>query len=107
MKEEVEDFEAFIKWLKKDGLKPKRSERLWRKKIFANLQNGHPKSLANYEDFLVSKKLKSLIGEKVNGSSIFQAKIIDDHCVVILFNASKLIIHVDELDEFIKKLKEK
>lgn len=39
----------FMEWLK--------SERLWRKKIFANLYNKH--------DFKFSKKLKSLIGNKV------------------------------------------
>lgn len=65
MKNNYGNFDEFIEWLKIDGLKPKTSERLWRKKIFSNLQNGHRKSLVNYEDFLLYKKLNSLLQAQV------------------------------------------
>lgn len=65
MKQNYEDFDEFIDWLKRDGLKPKQSERIWRKKIFANLQNGHKKSLENYQDFLLNKKIQSLQSQRV------------------------------------------
>ncbi len=45
-------FEEFILWLKQDGLIPKKSERLWKKTIFAHLLNGHKKTLDNWEDFM-------------------------------------------------------
>ena len=64
MKQKYEDFDEFIAWLKKDGLKPLKSERIWKKKIFANLLNNHAKSVENYKDFLQDKKLNSLIGKK-------------------------------------------
>jgi len=76
VKNKFYDFDEFILWLKKDGLKPKRSERLWRKKIFANLVNEHKKIIDNYNDFLLDKKLKNLIGKKVIYQNIEQ-KILD------------------------------
>ena len=39
IKNQFDDFDEFIQWLKEDGLKPKKSGRLWRKKIFSNLYN--------------------------------------------------------------------
>ena len=45
-------FDEFIQWLKMDGLKPNRSERLWKKTIFVHLLNGHKKTLENWEDFM-------------------------------------------------------
>lgn len=65
VKNKFDDFDEFILWLKDDGLKPKTSERLWKKKIFSNLLNNHKNTIDNYNDFLVAKKLKSLIGCRV------------------------------------------
>lgn len=53
-------FDEFIQWLKLDGLKPKRSERLWKKTIFAHLLNGHKKTLENWEDFMEDFNLKQI-----------------------------------------------
>ena len=66
MENNYQDFDEFIVWLKKDGLKPKSSERIWRKKIFTNLVNGHKRSIENYQDFLKDKKLRSLVGKKTS-----------------------------------------
>lgn len=48
-----EQFEQFIEWLKQDGLKPRKSERLWRKTIFSKLLNDDKKSIENWEDFMI------------------------------------------------------
>ncbi len=53
-------FEEFISWLKQDGLMPKKSERLWKKTIFAHLLNGHKKTLENWKDFMDDFNLKQI-----------------------------------------------
>lgn len=53
-------FDEFIQWLKLDGLKPKKSERLWKKTILVHLLNGHKKTLDNWEDFIVDFNLKHI-----------------------------------------------
>lgn len=50
--QKIELFEDFYAWLKADGLKPKTSERLHRKKIFSSLLNNHQMTLDNFSDFL-------------------------------------------------------
>lgn len=55
-----EQFEQFIEWLKQDGLKPRKSERLWRKTIFSKLLNDDKKSIENWEDFLNDKNEKQV-----------------------------------------------
>jgi len=52
------DLDLFFEWLKCDGLKPKKSERLWRKTILKNLLNDHKMTLENYHDFLEEKEEK-------------------------------------------------
>ena len=107
MKNSYEDFDEFISWLKQDGLKPTTSERLWRKKIFSNLQNGHKKSLVNYEDFLLYKKLNSLLKKDVVykdiKSSILQVNIEQLDCILIMQDSNYLRIKLVELDSFIDK----
>lgn len=107
MKSEYEDFEDFIEWLKKDGLKPRISERLWRKKIFSNLLNGHKKSLINYEDFLLCQKLNSLLGKSVVykdiRSSIIEVKTERIDCLLIMQDRNRLRIRFVDLDSFIDK----
>lgn len=46
-------FDEFIQWLKRDGLTPRKSERLWKKTIFSRLRNGHKNTKENWEDFMV------------------------------------------------------
>jgi len=107
MKKSYEDFDEFVQWLKRDGLKPKTSERLWRKKIFSNLQNGHQKSLVNYEDFQLYKKLNSLLKKHVVykniNSSINKVNIENFDCVLLMQDRKKLRIKLDDLDSFIDR----
>lgn len=107
MKHEYKDFDEFITWLKKDGLKPKTSERLWRKKIFSNLNNGHKKSIDNYKDFQLFKKLNSLLGIKVKykniNSLIFDTKIEHTDCLLIMQDGNSLRIALIDFDSFIDK----
>lgn len=50
--QKIELFDKFYDWLKADGLKPKTSERLHRKKIFSSLINNQQMTLDNFSDFL-------------------------------------------------------
>lgn len=83
-------FDEFIQWLKLDGLKPKRSERLWKKTIFAHLLNGHKKTLENWEDFMKDFNLK-----QINQTPI---AIFDENCLrgigVNVSGVRKTIRHV-------------
>ncbi len=45
-------FDDFCQWLIDDGLRPKRSERLWRKTIYVRLSYDDPMTLDNFHDFL-------------------------------------------------------
>ena len=105
MKNLYEDFDEFISWLKRDGLKPKTSERLWRKKIFSNLQNGHKKSLENYADFLLYKKLNSLLGKNIIykdiNSSICEVVNSDLGYLLIMQNRQTLSLKLESIDNFI------
>ncbi len=62
-------FESFYQFIKSDGLVPKKSERLHKKKIYSNLMNNQKMTLENFEDFLVWDKkelIRSIIGEVIN-----------------------------------------
>lgn len=50
-------FYEFIEWLKRDGLVPKKSERLWKKTIFSRLINDDKRTIENWEDFMVDFNL--------------------------------------------------
>lgn len=112
MKDQIQNFDEFITWLKIDGLKPKKSERLWRKKIFSNLMNQEVKTLENYQDFIIEKKIKKLVGKTVRYKNINETicdyKIITNYYIFITC-ISKSIINVehDMLDVFIKECIEK
>lgn len=54
--QKIELYEEFYKWLEKDGLKAKKSERLHRKKIFASLIADKKMTLDNFNDFLFYKQ---------------------------------------------------
>ena len=108
MKIQYEDFEDFIKWLKGDGLKPKSSERLWRKKIFVNLQNGHKKTLENYADFSTYKQLNSLLGKRIIykdiNALVTEVKQEQQDCLLFMHNQQILRIKLNDLDSFIDKI---
>ena len=72
-KTKIELFDEFYDWLKKDGLKPKTSERLHRKKIFAALVSNDPMTLENFTDFQndhLKAQILALVGLsiKINGN---------------------------------------
>lgn len=54
--QKIELFNKFYNWLKDDGLQAKKSERLYRKKIFASLLANDQMTLDNFNDFLEDKK---------------------------------------------------
>ena len=105
MKQNYEDFDEFITWLKNDGLKPFKSERIWKKKIFANLINNHVKTLENYDDFLKDKKIKTLIGKKTNyqnfDKTICTIEISHTFYTLLLEDRSVLKVKIEDIDEFI------
>lgn len=60
MEASPEQFDQFIEWLKQDGIKPRKSERLWRKTIFARLRNSDKKTIENWEDFMIFHNTKQV-----------------------------------------------
>ncbi len=106
MKQKYEDFDEFIAWLKKDGLKPLKSERIWKKKIFTNLLNNHAKSIENYNDFLQDKKLSSLVGKRTIYNDfnklVYSVDKSHNFYILILEDRSILKVKVEDIDEFIK-----
>ena len=58
--EKIELFDKFYNWLKDDGLKASKSERLHRKKIFSSLLNNNKMTLDNFNDFLVDTKKQEI-----------------------------------------------
>jgi len=105
---EIKNFDEFIVWLEQDGISAKKSKRLWRKKIFTNLINNESKTRENYEDFLIHKKLKNIVGKNVVHENI-DATICDFKITMLhyIFTTcvSKCIIKVkiDSLNDFIEK----
>lgn len=59
--QKIELFDKFYDWLKADGLKPKTSERLHKKKIFSSLLNNHQMTLDNFADFLQDYKKEQIL----------------------------------------------
>lgn len=70
----LEQFNQFIEWLKQDGLKPRKSERLWRKTIFARLVNRDKNTMENWEDFMIYQNKKQV--------EISMLKDFDENCLV-------------------------
>uniref|UniRef100_UPI0040476F6D hypothetical protein n=1 Tax=Aliarcobacter sp. TaxID=2321116 RepID=UPI0040476F6D len=67
-KTKIELFDDFYQWLKEDGLTPKRSERLHRKKIFASLLANDPMTVDNFIDFQndhLKAQILALRGESI------------------------------------------
>ena len=58
--QKIELFENFYAWLKADGLKPRTSERLHKKKIFSSLLNNHQMTLDNFNDFIEDCKIQDI-----------------------------------------------
>lgn len=74
--QKIELFDKFYEWLKADGLKPKTSERLHRKKIFSSLLNNQQMTLDNFVDFLQDYEKEQILALKgkmieINGLPCF------------------------------------
>ena len=74
--QKIQLFDKFYEWLKADGLKAFKSERLHRKKIFSSLLNNHQMTLDNFSDFLIDyqkEQIQALKGKiiEINGLPCF------------------------------------
>ncbi|MDD2887297.1 MAG: hypothetical protein PHY66_05805 [Aliarcobacter sp.] len=58
--QKTELFDEFYEWLKNDGLKPFKSERLHKKKIFSSLLNNNQMTIDNFNDFLNDVKRQEI-----------------------------------------------
>ena len=89
--QKIELFDKFYEWLKADGLKPKTSERLHRKKIFSSLLNNHPMTLDNFNDFIEDCKIqdiKNLQNQTIN----YQNRLFIINEVIINKNLEEFIL---------------
>lgn len=105
----IELFNEFYQWLKEDGLKPVKSERLHRKKIFSSLLNNHQHTIDNFYDFLIYKQAHNLKNRRVvykNIQSIIEKVILTySPNIIKLFTFNNQIIEVkfNKLESFIKE----
>lgn len=58
--QKIEFFDKFYDWLKNDGLKAYKSERLHKKKIFSSLLNNNKMTIDNFNDFLNDVKKQEI-----------------------------------------------
>lgn len=82
-----EDFDEFTEWLKKDGLVPRKSERLWRKTILTRLVVNDSRTISNFSDFQVDKYkaiAKQMIGVQFNELVIHEV-ILDETLSSVIF----------------------
>jgi|GEM_PF-1383685 len=107
--QKIKLFDRFYIWLKDDGLKPKKSERLHRKKIFASLLANDVMTLENFKDFLkdeIKNEVKELIGKEIfykNESFMISDVEINQKDFYIIAENLKMKCTYEQLDE-IKKL---
>ncbi len=107
--QKIKLFDRFYIWLKDDGLKPKKSERLHRKKIFASLLSNDVMTLENFKDFLkdeIKNEVKELIGKEIfykNKSLMISDVEINQKDFYIIVENLKMKCTYEQLDE-IKKL---
>lgn len=105
----IELFNKFYTWLKEDGLKPKTSERLHRKKIFASLLANDVMTLENFKDFLkdeIKNEVRELIGKNLiykNKSFIVNNTETKEKEFFIIGENLRMKCSYEQLDE-IKKL---
>ena len=111
--QKIELFDKFYAWLKEDGLKPKTSERLHRKKIFSHLLNNHQMTLDNFSDFLKDYEKEQILVLKgkiieINGFPCFikdiklESKL--DVFTLITDNNIHLKCKIEDLKQIQKKI---
>lgn len=88
----IEKFEDFYKWLKKDGLVAKRSERLLKKTIFRNLLGCHEKTIENFEDFLEDEEEKMQRKEILENNKFIGKRVLTASGLLII----EIIYEVEE-----------
>ena len=100
------DFDEFISWLKIDGLYPKKSERLWRKKIFSNLVNNDSRTIENFDDFCHATRITKLLNMHIRykhiDSTIVKVELLDSQCYITTLDNHRLIVNSAEMDSFLK-----
>lgn len=107
--QKIELFDKFYVWLKEDGLKPKKSERLYKKKIFSSLLANDEMTLDNFKDFLedgIKNEVRELIGKEMvykNKSFIISDVEIKQKDFYIIAENLRMKCTYEQLDE-IKKL---
>ncbi|RXJ77874.1 hypothetical protein CRV03_02570 [Arcobacter sp. F155] len=104
--DKIELFDSFYAWLKEDGLKPYKSERLHRKAIFSNLINDEKLTLENFKDFLDYKKINDMIDKRIIYKQIDSIIInieIKQNYYIILTKESKIKVLKKNIDELIGK----
>lgn len=111
--QKIELFDKFYTWLKEDGLKPKTSERLHRKKIFASLLANDEMTLENFKDFLkdeIKNEIRDFVGKTFmykNKSYIVNNVKIEKKEFFIIGENLKMKCTYEQLDEIRKIIKEK
>ena len=110
----IKNFEKFYSWLKEDGLKPRKSERLHKKKIFENLIGNDIRTLENFEDFFkeqeLQKEIMSYVGRKIkttNGIKTIASIIEKNGQLTVGFNEdySSLLVKIEILKKAINQCK--
>lgn len=102
-------FKFFYQFIKNDGLVPKKSERLHKKKIYSNLMNNQKMTLENFEDFLIWDKkesIRSLIGEEITyegiSSVVNDISFIDDEHFKVHMKEKNVLIQIKDFEDFVE-----
>lgn len=100
-------FESFYQFIKNDGLVPRKSERLHKKKIYANLMNNQKMTLENFEDFLLWDKkesIRNIIGEVINykglKGQIIDVSFEDDNSFKVQMKEGYIRIQIKDFENF-------
>jgi len=103
-------FESFYQFLKSDGLVPKKSERLHKKKIYSNLLNEDQMTIDNFQDFLEFEKketIKNLIGKFINfdntQSLINDISFLDTKSFKVHTTQRVILIKIEDYENFKEK----
>jgi hypothetical protein len=108
-----ENFDEFTEWLKKDGLVPRKSERLWKKTILTRLLTNDSMTISNFSDFQADKYkaiAHKMVGVKFNELVIHKV-ILDETLSSVIFvdknGKTQEYKGMDSLDYFASLLNQK
>ena len=94
------DFNDFIQWLINDGIKPRKSKRLWRKTILNNLLNNEKMTLDNFHDFVIDREEQNKKAMKKQNIDTFDYSILINK-VVNTTNGKQIIKNYKIVDSMI------